>query len=292
LSAGARAALQAALREALADPTLRVEGVSPIGGGCISPTARLATTAGPFFAKWNDAGPPDLFLREADGLRAMAQAGSGLAIPEVLVARGPSADAPALIVMELLEPGPLDDEALGRGLAAMHRQAAPHFGFHVDTYCGATLQPNAPLPTWPEFYARRRLEPLLTRIADTRGLTAGERAVYDRIIERLPDLVADGSPPALIHGDLWSGNALGSRRGPAVVDPACAYADREMELGMMTLFGGFSGRCFAAYEEAWPLPDGWRTRNALYQLYHVLNHFLLFGGHYGPQALALARRLS
>jgi fructosamine-3-kinase len=292
LSPGSRAALEAALREALADPALAVRAVHSIGGGCISPTVRLETTAGPFFAKWNDSGPPDLFLREADGLRELARAGSGLAIPEVIVARGPGTAAPALIVMEMLEPGPLDQEALGRGLAALHRRTAPEFGFHADTYCGTTRQPNAPLGTWAEFYARRRLEPLLARVAEARGLAAADRASYERVIERLPGLVSDDAVPALIHGDLWSGNVLGSRRGPALVDPACAYADREMELGMMTLFGGFSDRCFAAYEEAWPLPAGWRERNRLYQLYHVLNHFLLFGGHYGPQALSLARRFA
>jgi len=290
LTLDARAALEAALREALADPEVVVRAVRPVGGGCISPSARLETTAGSFFAKWNDAGPADLFLREADGLRALAQAGSRLAIPEVVVARGPSDDAPALIVMELLEPASLDDEALGRGLAELHRSTAAEFGFPVDTYCGATAQPNAPLPSWTEFYARRRLGPLVDRIAEARGLSAADRAVYQRVIDRLPSLVPDDAPPALVHGDLWPGNALGSRRGPALVDPACAYADREMELGMMTLFGGFADRCFAAYEAAWPLPPGWRQRNPLYQLYHVLNHFLLFGGHYGPQALAIARR--
>ena len=290
MTRAAHPALQAALRVALGDARLEVLAVDGVGGGCISPTARLETTAGPFFAKWNDAGPPDLFLREADGLRAMAEAGSSLAIPRVVVARGPEADAPALIVMELLQPGPLDHEALGRGLAELHRKAGARFGFPVDTYCGTTAQPNAPLDSWAEFYATRRLAPLVARLEDARGLPSADRAIHERVIERLPGLVADGAPPALVHGDLWSGNALGSSRGPALVDPACAFADREMELGMMTLFGGFSGRCFAAYEEAWPLPAGWRGRNALYQLYHVLNHFLLFGGHYGAQALSIARR--
>jgi fructosamine-3-kinase len=287
---GPRAALEAALREALADPRLVVREARAVGGGCISPAARIDTTAGPFFAKWNDSGPPDLFLREAEGLRAMARADSGLAIPTVLVARGPAAGAPALIVMELLEPGPLDAEALGRGLAAMHRLTAPLFGFDADTYCGTTAQPNAPLDSWAEFYARRRLEPLVARIAAERGLPPADHSVYERVIARLPDLVGDAAPAALIHGDLWSGNVLGSARGPALVDPACAYADREMELGMMTLFGGFPERCFDAYDEAWPLPAGWRKRNPLYQLYHLLNHFLLFGGHYGAQALSIARR--
>jgi protein-ribulosamine 3-kinase len=290
LSPGARAALQGALRDALGDPRLEVLALQGVGGGCISPTARLETTAGPFFAKWNDAGPPDLFLREADGLHAMAHAGTGLAIPDVIVARGPEAGAPALIVMELLPPGPMDDEALGSGLAELHRKTSPRFGFPVDTYCGTTVQANAPLDSWAEFYGRRRLAPLVARVADERGLAGADRAVYERVIEKLPGLVADIAPPALVHGDLWSGNVLGSSRGPALVDPACAFADREMELGMMTLFGGFSGRCFAAYEDAWPLPSGWRSRNPLYQLYHVLNHFLLFGGHYGNQALAIARR--
>jgi fructosamine-3-kinase len=274
----------------LSEPGLTVQSLRPIGGGCISPAARLDTTAGAFFAKWNPSGPPDLFLREADGLRELARAGAGLAIPAVIVARAPAARAPGLIVMELLEPGPLDAEALGRGLAALHRMTAPSFGFHADTYCGSTLQPNRPLPSWSEFYARRRLEPLLAAIAAARGLRPADRALYDRLIDRLPSLLPADAAPALIHGDLWVGNVLGSLKGPALVDPACSYAVREMELGMMTLFGGFPERCFAAYQEAWPLAPGWLERNGLYQLYHVLNHQLLFGGHYGAHALSLARR--
>jgi fructosamine-3-kinase len=101
--------------------------------------------------------------------------------------------------------------------------------------------------------------------------------------------VAPDAPPALIHGDLWSGNVLATTRGPALVDPACAYADREMEFGISTLFGGLSARAMAAYEEAWPLPPGWRERNGLYQLYHLLNHALIFGGHYTGEARERAR---
>jgi protein-ribulosamine 3-kinase len=283
--------LEPALREALGDPRLAVHALRPVGGGCISQAARVETSAGAFFAKWNEGGPADLFLREREGLEAMAQAaGPELAIPRVVLARGAGASGAGLIVMELLTPGSLDMEALGRGLAALHRRTSAFFGFPAHSYCGTTRQDNDPDPSWPAFYAERRLLPLIRLIESERGLAAAERRVYDRLLERLPTLLAEGSPPALVHGDLWSGNVLGSARGPALVDPACAFADREMELGMMTLFGGFTERCFAAYQEAWPLPSGWRERNGLYQLYHLLNHFLLFGGHYGGQALAVARR--
>jgi len=282
LSALAQAAIQAALRDALRDPALTVHALRPLGGGTFGEASRVETSAGAFFAKWGDGLPDGMFAREADGLRALA--GTSLVIPAVV------AVGERVLVTELLEEAPLDQAGLGRGLAELHRRTADAFGFPVDTYCGATLQPNAPLPSWPRFYGERRLAPLLDVIEARRGLPASDRRVYERVIERLPSLVADGVRPSLIHGDLWSGNALGTARGPALVDPACAYADREAELGMMTLFGGFDRACFAAYEEALPLPAGWRERNGLYQLYHVLNHHALFGGHYGQQALSLARR--
>jgi fructosamine-3-kinase len=105
----------------------------------------------------------------------------------------------------------------------------------------------------------------------------------------MTELLGHQTVPSLIHGDLWSGNYLFTARGPALIDPACYYADREMELGMMDLFGGFSYRVWSAYQEEWPLPPGWQQRIKLYQLYHVLNHCLLFGGSYGQQAIGIAR---
>lgn len=292
-------ALPARVAEALAG-ALRAAGIASapapveaerLGGGCLSPAARVATSAGVFFVKWSDDGPVDLFEREADGLRALAAAASGLRVPRVVWAGARTAAAPGLLVTQYLEPGRAgrgDDEALGRGLAALHRREAPGFGFPVVSYCGTTPQDNTPEPTWAEFYARRRLEPLLLRVERSRGLVASERRTYARLIERLPERVSSGAPPALIHGDLWSGNVLLTVDGPALVDPACAWADREMEFGITTLFGGFSDAFWRAYDEAYPLPSGWRERNGLYQVYHLLNHHLLFGGGYGAQALARA----
>ena len=285
--------LEPALRAALQVPGLRVTGIRPVSGGCIHNTARVATTEGDFFAKWNEDCPPDLFLREADGLRALRAAGSGLAIPEVLAASPPEPGRPAFILMEYLVPAAdrgLDEAGLGRGLAAIHRRSSTTFGFPVTTYCGPTAQDNTPADSWVEFYAERRLWPLARRLEADRGLRPQDLEVLERLVSRLEALLPKDPPSSLIHGDLWSGNVLSTVSGPGLVDPASAYADREMEFGITTLFGGFSSRFFEAYEEVWPLPARWRERNPLYQLYHLLNHHLIFGGHYGAEAMAVARR--
>jgi fructosamine-3-kinase len=286
--------LEPAFREALGEPNLRVSGVHPVAGGCIGTAVRAATTSGDFFAKWSDRVPDELFLREADGLRALRAAGTELAIPDVVFASAPEPERPALILMEYLQTdkGAADDEALGHGLATLHRRCRDDFGFDVPSYCGTTRQDNTRSASWPDFYARMRVLPLLRSLERERGVSVSEVRVFERVVERLPSLLAPEPAASLIHGDLWSGNVMATPAGPALVDPACAYADREMEFGITTLFGGFSQRFFAAYQEAWPLAPGWRDRNPLYQLYHLLNHALLFGGGYGSQALAIARRFA
>ena len=291
--AGRAGFLEDELREALAQPDLQVLAADTVGGGCIHHALRLRTTHGEWFAKWNEDCEPDLFPSEAAGLRALRAAGSELRIPEVLLARPPLGARPACIVMEYLPPRDgkaHDDEALGRGLAAIHARPAPAFGFEVTTYCGPTPQDNRPSGSWAGFYADRRLRPMIGRLAEGRRIGREERGLLERLVERLPLLLDHEPRPALVHGDLWSGNVLRSVFGPALVDPACAACDPEMEFGITTLFGGFSERFFRAYLEAHPLPSGWRERNPLYQLYHLLNHHSIFGGHYGAEALAIARR--
>jgi fructosamine-3-kinase len=293
--AGRAGFLEDELREALAEPNLRVLATDTVGGGCIHHALRLRTTHGEWFAKWSEDCAPDLFPSEAAGLRALRAAGSELRIPEVLLARPPLGARPACIVMEYLPPGDgaaRDNVALGRGLATVHSRPAAAFGFEVTTYCGPTAQDNRATTTWPEFYGERRLRPMLARLAEERRIGHEEQGLLERLVERLPRLLAHEPSPALVHGDLWSGNVLRTALGPALVDPACAVCDPEMEFGITTLFGGFSDRFFEAYLEAHPLPSGWRERNPLYQLYHLLNHHLIFGGHYGREALAIARRFA
>jgi fructosamine-3-kinase len=283
--------LQGELRRATGEADLVVLGLERVSGGCIHEAVRVRTDRGDFFAKWNARSPPDLFPSEAEGLRALRASASGLVVPEVLAAAGPRQGRPGFIVMEYLAPGGgLDETALARGLAALHRVARDGFGFQVTTYCGPTPQDNRPAESWPEFYGQRRLRPLVRQLESAGRIGGGERRIVERVIDRLPALLAHGARASLIHGDLWSGNVLATARGAALVDPACAVCDPELEFGITTLFGGFSERFFAAYLEALPLPDGWRERNPLYQLYHLLNHHLIFGGHYGSEALAIARR--
>jgi fructosamine-3-kinase len=244
-----------------------------------------------------------MFEREREGLEALAGAGagSGLKIPEVVALSppGPSAQsarpAPPILVLEYLAPAPAGSserawEELGRGLAALHRKSAEGFGFYSDNYCGLTPQENAWSKDWAGFYGDRRIGVLVKRLEKEGKLEVRETAVFRKLRDRLPALLDQGPAPSLLHGDLWSGNFLSSDQGPALIDPAAYYGDREAEWGMMLLFGGFPGRVLDAYQEAWPLPQGWRERLPLYQLYHLLNHFLLFGGGYGGQALQVAAR--
>jgi fructosamine-3-kinase len=116
-----------------------------------------------------------------------------------------------------------------------------------------------------------------------------DRKVFEKLLDRIENLLPTESVPVLIHGDLWSGNYMISEKGPALMDPAAYYAEREMEFAIMTMFGGFSQRFYDAYNEVNPLPADWLQRNSLYQLYHVLNHYYLFGGSYGTQALRIAK---
>ncbi len=282
-------ALRAALEEDPGSIALR-----RAGGGCINSAALVETASGTWFVKWNDRPLPHQFAAEAAGLRALRAAETDLVVPRPLA----SSDDPgeAFLLLEYLPRGSRSrdfDERLGRALAALHRTTSPSgFGFEMDGCCGATPQPNGWMPSWRAFFAERRLGHQLA-LARRRGFDGSSARAVERLIERLDAWIDDDEPSALVHGDLWSGNLHVAASGaPALIDPAAYFGHREAELGMMTLFGGFSARVFAAYDEAWPLLAGWRERIELYALYHVLNHYNLFGGGYGSQAVAIARRFA
>jgi protein-ribulosamine 3-kinase len=271
---------------------VKIHTSGSLGGGCINHASKIETNRGNFFLKWNGNCSADMFLREAESLEELRKAADGkLIIPEVFTAKEVDA-SPGFLVLEYLEPGYSvgnSDEILGRGLATIHQYTADKFGFYHDNYCGSTPQNNSRKSNWAEFFRDNRLGFLLNLIQKERPLPAGEMKVYERLLNKIPELVPKNSVPVLIHGDLWSGNYMDTVSGPALIDPASYYADREMEMGIMTMFGGFSQRFYNAYNEVNALPSEWRERNTLYQLYHVLNHYYLFGGGYQSQALQIAK---
>ena len=216
-----------------------------------------------------------------------------LRVPRVL-ATG-VAGAAAFLALEWIERGPASEDCerrLGEGLAALHSVSAPRFGWWRDNTIGRTPQANAWSADWVDFFRERRLRPQLALVVQHgfAGLLA-ER--LERLLAALPALLAGHAPCAsLLHGDLWGGNWLASATGePVLFDPAVYYGDRETDLAMTRLFGGFGAAFYRAYEAAAPLPAGAAVREELYNLYHVLNHANLFGGGYAHQAGELIDRL-
>lgn len=263
-----------------------IRRASTVGGGCISPTARIETGDGElFFLKYGAAGlPAGLLAAEAEGLRALAGAGA-VRVPQVIGAGGEGDGA--WLLLEWLEPGPADARswtALGRGVADLHRHRGPRFGADADNFIGSLPQQNTRGDDWPDFWRARRLEPQLRAALDSGLLGDGDRSRFTDLFRHLDHLLApahdDG--PSLLHGDLWNGNVHMTRGGvPALIDPSVYYGHREVDLAMADLFGGFDPGFRIAYQDAWPLAAGYAPqRRAVYQLYYLLVHVNLFGTGY------------
>jgi len=256
---------------------------STVAGGSINQAFRVESNRGPFFVKVNSADGLGMFAAEAEGLEELQQSAS-LRIPNPL-AWG-VAEQQAFLVLEHLELGGSGSLAtLGEGLAALHRVTSDQFGWYRDNTIGATEQHNQHEADWVIFWGEYRLRFQLD-LAVARGAGSCSMDQGYRLIECLSDFMDGYEPePSLLHGDLWSGNYAFTRAGePTLFDPAVYYGDREADLAMTELFGGFSREFYAAYRQAWPLDAGYSIRKKLYNLYHVLNHFNLFGGGYLSQA--------
>lgn len=260
-----------------------------VGGGCINSATVLQDGERRFFVKLNDAARVSMFAAEAEGLKEIARSRT-VRVPEP-VCWG-TADGAAYLVLEYLELGGADSgslEKLGQQLAQMHRATRDRFGWRLDNTIGSTPQINAPTSDWIEFWRELRLGYQL-RLAVRNGchiLNKGER-----LMAELGEFFRSYRPaPSLLHGDLWGGNVGAAGQQPVIFDPAVYYGDREADLAMTELFGGFPPRFYQAYQDTWPLDAGYQVRKTLYNLYHVLNHFNLFGGGYGSQAGRMIDRL-
>lgn len=290
------AALLDALARCLSDARasnrpLRVHAMQPINGGCIHHSFRLEADCGVYFLKLNEAEKADTLAAEADGLRALSAA--GVRVPAV-IAQGETSQYAFLLLeyLSLIAPTAASEHQLGEALARLHAHTNTAHGWPRDNYIGLSVQRNAWHTDWVEFWSERRLRPQL-ELAATNGHTGMLQRLGTKVLAALPQLLAEHRPaPALLHGDLWRGNAGVLAGGtPVLYDPAVYYGDAETDLAMAELFGGFTPAFHAGYRSIRPVDAGYALRRPLYQLYHVLNHLNLFGGGYRRQAEALMQRL-
>ena len=278
----------AARAEALLEQS--VVSTTPVAGGDICTSTRLRLTDGRnAIIKTRPHAPDGMFAREAEGLQWLAEAG-GARVPDLL------AVADDCVILSWVEHGkPTADaaERFGRDLAETHRAGAPGFGAAIDGYIGLAPLPNRTLPTWPEFFASRRVMPYLRAAVDRQALTPAEAETIEAAVRRIHDFAGDNEAPARIHGDLWSGNIVWGGDGNIwLIDPAAHGGHRETDLAMLALFGApHLQRMLDSYAEAWPLADGWRGRVPLHQLHPLLVHAVMFGGSYGARAASAAQSL-
>jgi fructosamine-3-kinase len=265
--------------------------VEATSGGCINQTSTITLVNGSrYFLKLNQASTLEMFAAEADGLNAI-RASATIRTPEPL-GYGVQGNHAYLLLEYLPLQNRGNPRQAGTQLAAMHRQHAAHYGWFRDNTIGASPQRNPQHSDWISFWQQQRLGFQLER-ARRNGYPGRAYEQGLQLKEALEIFFTDYQPPAsLLHGDLWGGNLAYLPDGsPVVYDPAVYYGDRETDLAMTELFGGFGAEFYAAYNEAWPLDTGYAVRKTLYNLYHILNHFNLFGGGYAGQAARMTENL-
>ncbi|HEX6913932.1 MAG TPA: fructosamine kinase family protein [Chitinophagaceae bacterium] len=273
--------------------SLSIKGMEPVSGGDINDTHVLDCGEVKLFLKSHlAAGRADMFSKELKGLELLRSAGA-VRVPRPLL-NDKSGDM-IYLVMEFIEKAAVQPRTwndFGEQLAALHRCTAPLFGLDHDNYIGSLPQLNKQAQDWASFYAAHRILPLVAKAFDEHKLGPADITAAEKLCNRLSELFPP-EPPALLHGDLWSGNYLVAGGGePVIFDPAVYYGHREMDLGMSLLFGGFQPQFYESYKNAWPPEPGWRKRTELTQLYPLLVHLLLFGGHYYQDVRTTIRKYS
>ncbi|MBD1824983.1 fructosamine kinase family protein [Cyanobacteria bacterium FACHB-DQ100] len=254
-----------------------------VSGGCINQGYQVSNGELTFFVKLNQANQLAMFEAEALGLQQIAEA-QAIRVPKPICVGGTGGSA--YIVLEWLALGRGSAQSwaeLGRNLARMHQyHKSTAFGWERDNTIGSTPQINSWTSDWMEFFTQYRIGYQLKLAAQNGGRFRNG----SRLLEQIPKLLANHHPqPSIVHGDLWSGNAAVMQSGePVIFDPATYWGDREVDLAMTELFGGFPAEFYRGYEEIYPIDAGYKRRKTLYNLYHILNHFNLFGGGYASQA--------
>ena len=283
MNAGQKKRLTNLLSQQLNYPLL-ADDLSPVGGGCINECYRLKTSAGIFFLKKNNPAKfPGMFAAEARGLNHLNQAVSGIA-PQVIAEK--ENEQEMILILEWIEQGVAKKNFwsdFAYKLASVHRNSHASFGLGYSNYIGALVQDNRPLADWDLFFIERRIKPQLKSAVDSKRLSASLITPFEKLFSKLPEIFPPEAP-ALVHGDLWSGNFMTGPDGMVrLIDPAIYFGNREADLAMTRLFGGFDISFYRHYQEHFPLQPGFEKRADIYNLYPLLVHVNLFGGYYGDQ---------
>ncbi len=261
---------------------------SSIGGGSIANSQIVKTEGGEkyFFKSYGNNSV--ILQNEANGLKELARSNS-IRIPKVI------AVADDFLLLEFIETGKREygfSKLFGKQFAQMHRTTSDKFGFYENNFIGSNPQINLPTSTnWIDFFWENRLL-FQFKLAEQNGYVNSEfRIMFKKLEQNILSILEEtGEPPALLHGDLWGGNFIvDEMSNPVLIDPAVYYGNREADLAMTKLFGGFDSEFYSAYNEEYPLPDNWEYRINLYKLYHVLNHLNLFGRSYYSQAFSIIK---
>jgi fructosamine-3-kinase len=270
----------------------KIKSLNPVSGGCISNSSIVQMVSGEkYFLKMNSDVPEDMFYKEANGLKEIEKSNS-IRVPAVKLVKA------NFILMEYVQGETKSKkffEDFGNEFAKMHQHFGSSFGFYEDNYIGSTVQKNIPdeeeKNDWTKFYFNKRLL-FQFKLAETNGyVDSAFRKFFNQIENKIDEiLISETEKPSLLHGDLWAGNYIVDENGRAcLIDPAVYYGNREADLAMTKLFGGFTKEFYLSYNEFYPLNDGYNYRENIYKLYHVLNHLNLFGSGYYQQALSLIK---
>jgi fructosamine-3-kinase len=270
---------------------LTITGGRSVSGGSINEAYRVETNMGPLFLKLNRSAPNDFFEKEAEGLKLLKSAGIKLRIPDVIAFGKPSRSCPGFLLMEYIEEGRSGDSfTFGAELAKLHQTTAEAFGLHTDNYIGSLPQSNRRHERWADFFSGERIRPQLEMAVQSGKMNRTALSQWAKLESRLDELLPP-CKPSLIHGDLWGGNYLFDSSGTAVlIDPAVYYGHPEMDLAFSKMFGGFSADFYEGYQSVTPLEAGFSDRVPVYNLYPLLVHVNLFGGHYTSQAVRFLKQ--
>lgn len=263
--------------------------VKPVSGGSINQSFQIVTDKGMYFLKTNSAKAfPDLFLSEVEGLRRIRKTNT-IAVPGV-VSHGRAGDE-IFLILNWIEKQQHNSGLyqMGKQLAQMHKHGAEQFGLDHDNYMGALPQKNRWHHTWHEFFISERLEPQFQLGYDKHLIDKNIKNKFYALLTKLQALFPS-ELPSLVHGDLWSGNFIQAVNGCVLIDPAVFYGNREVDIAMSTLFGGFAADFYTGYQDEFPLQEGWEERLDIWNLYPLLVHLNMFGREYLPAIVQILNR--